>query len=203
MPHSIIEHKVIKYKKYKLGVLLMFKYTLNQEDVVLVIIDLQERLMPAMPDREKVFKNTKILLKTAQLLKIPVIVSEQYPKGLGATVAEIKDALDDYDYMEKESFSACDGLNKLLADRNRKTLIMVGSETHVCVYQTVRDMIQEGYQVHLVKDAVCSRFEINHTNGLELMRDLGAVISNTETVVFDLFKVSGSPAFKVVSGMIK
>lgn len=181
----------------------MSKYTLNQEDVILVIIDLQERLMPAMSDREKVYKNTRILLETAQQLQIPVIVSEQYPKGLGATVPEIKEVLADYKYMEKTSFSACEGLKELLSDSDRKTLIIVGSETHVCVYQTVRDMIQEGYHVHLVKDAVCSRFAINHDNGLELMRDTGAVITNTETVIFDLFKVAGSPAFKAVSAMIK
>jgi len=181
----------------------MSRFTLAKEDAILVIIDLQERLMPAMPDRETVYKNTGILLKTAQQLQIPVIVSEQYPKGLGPTVPEIKEFLGDYDYLEKVSFSASEALQDLLAKYQRKTLIMVGSETHVCVFQTVRDMIEEGYQVHLVKDAVCSRFEINHNSGLELMRDLGAVITNTETVVFDLFKVAGSPQFKAISAMIK
>lgn len=181
----------------------MSKYSLKQEDVILVVIDLQEKLMPAMPDREKVYKNTKILLKTAQQLQIPVIVSEQYPKGLGATVAEIKEALNDYEYLEKVSFSASDALHKLLAASDRKTLIIVGSETHVCVFQTVRDMIEAGYNVHLVKDAVCSRFDVNHSNGLELMHDLGAVITNTETVVFDLFKVAGTPEFKAISSLIK
>lgn len=181
----------------------MSKYALDHKDVILVVIDLQERLMPAMPTRELIYKNTKILLKTAQQLQIPVIVSEQYPKGLGSTVPEIKEALSEYEYLEKVSFSAGAALKELLIRYKRRTLIIVGSETHVCVFQTVRDMIEEGYQVHLVKDAVCSRFELNHNNGLELMRDLGAVISNTETVIFDLFKAAGSPEFKVISAMIK
>lgn len=181
----------------------MANYRLNQEEVVLVIIDLQEKLMKAMPDREKVFKNTQILLKTAQQLQIPVIVTEQYPKGLGPTANEIKENLDEYEYLEKISFTAGAALKELLVNSDRKTLIIAGSETHVCVFQTVRDMIAEGYNVHLVKDAVCSRFDINYNNGLELMRDLGAVISNTETVIFDLFKAAGSPEFKAVSAMIK
>lgn len=181
----------------------MTNYRLEKEEVVLVIIDLQEKLMKAMQDREKVYKNTQILLKTAQQLQIPVIVTEQYPKGLGPTANEIKENLDQYEYLEKLSFSAADGLKELLMNSGRKTLIIVGSETHVCVFQTVRDMIAEVYNIHLVKDAVCSRFDVNHSNGLELMRDLGAVITNTETVVFDLFKVAGSPEFKVISALIK
>ncbi len=181
----------------------MANYRLNQEEVILVIIDLQEKLMKAMPEREKVYKNTQILLKTAEQLHIPVIVTEQYPKGLGATADKIKEYLNEYKYLEKTSFSAGALLNELLVNSNRKTLIIAGSENHVCVFQTVRDMIAEGYNVHVVKDAVCSRFELNYCNGLELMRELGAVISNTETVIFDLFKTSGTPEFKVISAMIK
>lgn len=181
----------------------MTNYRLNREEVILVIIDLQEKLMKAMPEREKVYKNTQILLKTAEQLHIPVIVTEQYPKGLGATSNEIKEYLNEYEYLEKTSFSAGASLKELLANSNRKTLIVAGSETHVCVFQTVRDMIAEGYNVHLVKDAVCSRFEVNYCNGLELMHEMGAVISNTETVIFDLFKKSGTPEFKVISAMIK
>lgn len=181
----------------------MSKYRLKKEEVTLVIIDLQEKLMPAMSNREIIYKNTRVLLETAKQLQIPVIVTEQYPKGLGATVPEIKEYLSDYEYQDKISFSACESLNNLLAKSDRKTLIIVGSETHVCVFQTVRDMIESGYNVHLVKDAVCSRFEINHNSGLELMRDLGAVITNTETVAFDLFKAAGTPEFKAVSALIK
>ncbi|CFX68834.1 Isochorismatase-like [Syntrophomonas zehnderi OL-4] len=181
----------------------MSKYRLNKEDAVLVVIDLQDRLMNAMPDKEKVYKNTGILLQTAQQLNIPVIVSEQYPRGLGSTVAEIKEHLKDYEYIEKTSFSVCEALQAKLAGLKRKTLIITGSETHVCVYQTVRDMVAEGYQVHVVQDAVCSRFPANYQNGIELMRDLGAVITSTETVVFDLLKEAGTADFKALSPLIK
>lgn len=181
----------------------MSKYRLDKEDTVLVVIDIQDRLMNAMPDREKVYKNTGILLQAAQQLKIPVIVSEQYPRGLGSTVAVIKEHLNDYEYIEKTSFSVCAGLQEKLAGLNRQTLIITGSETHVCVYQTVRDMVADGYRVHVVKDAVCSRFSENYQNGIDLMRDVGAVITNTETVVFDLLKEAGTVDFKALSPLIK
>ncbi len=181
----------------------MSKYSLNKEDVILIVIDIQERLMNAMPDREKVYKNTCLLLATAKQLDFPVVVSEQYPKGLGPTVSEIKEALPDYAYIEKTSFSVSADLQKILADSGRKTLLVTGSETHVCVFQTVRDMLEAGYQVHVVKDAVCSRFDENYQNGIELMRDMGAVITNTETVIFDLLKQAGTPDFKAISPLIK
>lgn len=181
----------------------MSKFTLNKEDVVLVVIDIQDRLMNAMKDREKVYKNTALLLDTAKQLQIPVIVTEQYPKGLGSTVPQIKEHLQGYEYVEKKVFAACEGLQGLLTDPKRKTLIITGSETHVCVYQTARGMIAAGYNVHVPKDAVCSRFDENYQNGIELMREVGAVITNTETIVFDLLKEAGTPDFKVISPLVK
>jgi len=182
----------------------MNKYHVNKEDAVLVIIDIQERLMNAMAERDQVYKNTALLVETARQFNIPVIVSEQYPRGLGSTVAEIKDHLEDYQYqlIEKTSFSVSDQLQEIMPP-GRKTLIVTGTETHVCVYQTVRNMVEAGYNVHVAKDAVCSRFEINYSNGLELMREAGAVISNTESIVFDLLKISGTPEFKAISPLLK
>lgn len=182
----------------------MSKFRLEQNDAVLVIIDLQEKLMKAMADREKVYKNTNLLLAAAYQLHIPVIVTEQYPRGLGATVSEIKDNLQDYTYIEKVTFSACgETLLKSLKKLGRHTIIITGSETHVCVFQTVRDLVALDYQVHAVKDAICSRFDVNYQNGLELMKDLGAVVTNAETVVFDLLQVAGTPDFKAISPLIK
>src|SRR5665647_1209606 len=149
----------------------MSKYCINKENAVLVTIDVQERLMNAMPDRDKVYKNIQILIDAAKQLGIPVIVTEQYPRGLGATVAPIKEHLEDYQYVEKVSFSAGEALLSMLSDEH-KTFIITGTETHVCVFQTVRDLVEAGYNVHLVKDAICSRFEINNQSGLDLMRDL-------------------------------
>ncbi len=90
-----------------------------------------------------------------------------------------------------------------MKELNRKTILITGSETHVCVFQTTRDLQEAGYQVHLVKDAVCSRFDENYENGLQLMHDMGAVITNTETAVFDLLQKAGTPEFKVISPLVK
>lgn len=182
----------------------MNKYKLDAQDCLLVIIDLQERLMAAMKDKETVFKNTRLLLTAANLFSMPVIVTEQYPKGLGPTESTIKESLKDHQYIDKTLFSACtEAFTQMVADSGKKTVLISGSETHVCVFQTVRDLTQAGYNVHVVKDAVCSRFDINYENGLELMKDCGAVITNTETVLFDLLKEASGPAFKTISSMIK
>ncbi len=181
------------------------KYKVKRDDTVLIVIDLQERLMNAMKDREKVYKNTNLLLSMVKEFNIPVILSEQYPRGLGTTVAVIKDNLPkDYIYIEKLSFSVCGaGLFDKLADMGKNTVIVCGSETHVCVFQTVRDLVEAGYNVHLVGDAVCSRFDENYENSLSLMSELGAVVTNTETVVFDLLEVAGTKEFKAISPLIK
>ena len=182
----------------------MNQYSLEGDDCALVIIDLQEKLMKAMKDREKIYKNTRLLLATANEMNIPVVVTEQYPRGLGATVPEIKEKLKEFEYIEKTSFSACGAkLMDYLKLSGRKTVIMTGSETHICVFQTVRDLAQAGYNVHVVRDAVCSRFDENYENGLELMKDAGAVITTAETVVFDLLRAAGTPEFKVISPLVK
>lgn len=181
------------------------KYKLNRNDAVLIVIDLQERLMNAMKDREKVYKNTNLLLSTAKEFNIPVILSEQYPRGLGETVAVIKENLPaDYIYVDKQSFSLCGaGLFEKLVNIGKNTVIVCGSETHVCVFQTVRDLVEAGYNVHLVRDAVCSRFDENYENSLSLMSELGAVVTNSETVVFDLLVTAGTKEFKAISPLIK
>jgi nicotinamidase-related amidase len=178
-------------------------YKLHKDDTVLIIVDLQEKLMKAMSQSEKVYKNTKLLLVAAEQMGIPVIVTEQYPQGLGGTVKEIQDNLKEYQYIDKIEFSAFEGLKNILSTINRKTVLITGSETHVCVFQTTRDLAAAGYQVQVVKDAVCSRFKENYLNGLELMKGVGAVVTNTETVLFDLLKLAGSPEFKVISTLLR
>ncbi len=182
----------------------MANYKLDAKDTVLVIIDLQEKLMKAMKDKDRVYKNTNLLIETAKQLNIPIMLTEQYPKGLGATADEIKNNLPEHFYLDKVSFSACIGnLPSELEKLGRKNILVTGSETHICVFQTVRDLVELGYQVQVVKDAVCSRTDENYNSGLELMKDLGAVITNAETIVFDLLKVSGTPEFKVISPLLK
>jgi len=181
------------------------KFKLEREQALLLIIDLQERLMNAMQDREQVYRNTRLLLATARELQIPVIVTEQYPRGLGPTVPEVKENLPaEYHYVEKISYSACGGdLDGYLQESGRRQIIVIGSETHVCVFQTTRDLLEQGYQVTLAGDAVCSRTDGNYANGLQLMRDMGAVISNTESIIFDLLMTAGTPEFKAISPLLK
>ena len=182
----------------------MDRFTLNREDTVLLVIDIQEKLVPVMKYKEQVINNTKILIKAAKEMNFPVIATEQYPKGLGPTFSELDDLIEEDNVFVKNSFSACtDEVSEVLKSLGSRKILITGMETHICVFQTVRDLINEGYQVYVVKDGVASRTKTNYLNGLDLMKSLGAVITNTETAVFDLLKVSGTLEFKLMSKMIK
>lgn len=183
----------------------MNKFKLNHTDAVLLIIDLQEKLMRVMKHKEKVYRNTELLLATAKQFSIPVIICEQYPQGMGKTAESVANHLpDDHYYFAKTSFSAyIETMQEILQKLGRKTIIMAGSETHVCVFQSARDLVHDGYNVHLVADAVCSRFKINYRNGLSLIESLGAVVTNTETVLFDLLGNSDVPQFRKIAPLVK
>jgi nicotinamidase-related amidase len=137
----------------------MDKYILNRKESFLVVIDIQEKLVPAMDKRKSVYDNCSHLIEAAKLLDIPVVVTEQYPKGLGPTVPEITKVLPQYSPLEKITFDCCrgDGFLDKIASLNRKQAILAGMETHVCVLQTCLSLLKEGYSPHLVSDAVCSR----------------------------------------------
>jgi nicotinamidase-related amidase len=181
----------------------MEKYILNREESVLLVIDIQERLVPAMEVGREVIDRTNILLETAKTLEIPVLATEQYPRGLGKTVSDLLLDPETHPY-EKLTFSGCTReVADALENIGRKKIIVAGMETHVCVFQTVRDLLGLGHQVFVVRDGVCSRSKENYLNGLDLMKDMGAVITNSETVVFDLMKEAGTAEFKILSKLIK
>ena len=182
----------------------MKKHCLISDQALFLIIDLQEKLMKAMDHAEKVYKNTRIMLGVCQQLKIPVMVTEQYPKGLGRTAQDITEHLGEHLLLEKVSFSAVtQEMFEQLKGLQRRQLLVAGSETHVCVFQTVRDLVAAGYEVYVLRDGVCSRRKDNYINGLQLMKEEGAVITDMETAVFDLLKVSGTPDFKAIHPLIK
>ena len=182
----------------------MNKYVLTEAEVVLLVIDIQDRLIPAMKYGEQVIQNTNILISVAKKLGVPIIVTEQYPKGLGKTVSDVSNNLEGALTYEKTFFSGCTSeVTSELKGLGRKKIIVTGTETHVCVFQTVRDLLAKGYQVFVVGDAVCSRTKGNYLNGLSLMSSMGAVVTNTETIFFDLLKQSGTPLFKELSKLIK
>jgi nicotinamidase-related amidase len=180
-------------------------FQLDKEEALVLIIDIQERLAPAMKEKDKVVKNCQHLIELAKMYNIPVVMTEQYPKGLGKTIPEIQSLLPDYKPIEKSSFSCC-GQSSFPAEikkTGRKKIIITGMETHVCVLQTVIDLMKHGLAPHVVQDGVCSRSDENWKTGIEFMRDAGAVITCTETVLFQLLKGSGTEEFKKISQRIK
>jgi nicotinamidase-related amidase len=182
---------------------------LTHTRAALLVVDIQERLVPAMPEAAlaQVIKNTRILITAARTLHLPIVVSQQYPKGLGATIAPIEEALDGaavhrFDKLEF-SAEAAPGFAALAPKLGRDQWIVCGMETHVCVYQTLRGLVTRGYQAHVVADAVSSRTKANWKVGLSLAERAGAIVTSTEVCVFDLLERAGSDEFKLLSKAIK
>jgi len=185
--------------------MIMDKFILKRDDSLLVIVDIQERLAVAMTEKERVVTNTLHLIESAKLLGVPLLITEQYPKGLGPTVPEVRNAVQTYAPIEKITFSCCGGkfFMEAVQETEKKQIILVGMETHVCVLQTCIDLLQNGYFVHVVSDAICSRTKQNYKTAIEYMRDAGAVITCTETVLFQLLVKAGTEEFKAISKRIK
>lgn len=177
---------------------------LSQENAIFLIIDVQEKLVNMLSDLS--VKDSAIkLAKTANILDVPVIISEQYPKGLGQTIQEIKDSCDSADYIEKTSFSICNQENfvELLNSKNKKQVVLFGIETHICVLQTAFDLANNGYEVFVVKDACGSRMQENKDLALNRMQHNGIQILSLEMVLFELLKSSKHEKFKEVQTLIK
>ena len=176
------------------------KYILKSEEMVLVIIDIQEKLLKAMQEdvAEEVVKNNLILIELSKLYKIPILLTEQYPKGLGVTIKDIQEALPEYKPIEKITFNSSlePEFFKKLQEVNRQKIILTGMETHICIYQTALDLINRGYTVFVPKDAVCSRKKKNWKTALELLKAIGAIVTDTETLVFQILERAGTEEFK-------
>ena len=173
---------------------------------VILVVDVQEKLAAAMPKDalDTLVKNTTILLEAAKVLGVHVLASEQYPKGLGPTLPSLTDKLG-VAPLAKTTFDACSDLQiaRALSDLDPKSVVVVGMEAHVCVFQTARELVKRGYATHVVADAVTSRREENRKIGLDLCEKAGAFITATETVVFDLLGQAGTDAFKTVSKLVR
>ncbi|WP_305045547.1 isochorismatase family protein [Geoalkalibacter sp.] len=182
------------------------RFILDRAQTALVVIDVQERLVTAMPAKiyRKVLRTNEFLLRSARLLQLPVVGTEQYPRGIGHMVQELADACRDA-RIEKVSFGCCGepSFVEHLKSLGRRQVIVTGMEAHVCVYQTVLGLLKEGFEVHLVRDAIMSRGKVDFLNALELARDAGAVVTTAETVVFQLLKESTAPEFKAISALVK
>ena len=173
---------------------------LEAEQCALVVIDIQEKLLPPIFQKEQLVRNSQLLIRAAGILKIPPLVTTQYAKGMGGTVPEIASLLPGIDGIDKTLFSCfgsdvfCSVLKRLPGQRT--TLLLCGMESHICVTQTALGALREGYLVHVASDAVSSRTEWNWKIGLDRMRAAGAVISSTEMMIYELMRSSSSAVFR-------
>jgi nicotinamidase-related amidase len=171
---------------------------LERNQTALVVVDVQEAFRP-YASFAQVAANSAKLVRGARILQVPRIVSEQYPKGLGPTVPEVD--LEDESKIEKTVFSAARAEGFDLHGRSQ--VVVCGIETHVCVSQTVHDLLAEGLEVHVPADAVGSRYDIDYQRGLERLERAGAVVTTVEAVLFELLERAGTPEFKAVQGLVK
>jgi len=181
---------------------------LSADNSVLVVVDLQTKLTAAMAESEAQLMtvNTGRLLKAAGLLHIPVLLTEQYPKGLGPTAPAIAELLpEETPIFDKTGFSCCEaqGFNAALAATQRRQVILAGQETHVCAIQTALELLHFGYQVYVVEDAVASRRPVHKMTALQRMQQQGITISNHESVLFEWLRDASHPDFKTISGMLR
>ncbi|NLY70350.1 MAG: hydrolase [Clostridiales bacterium] len=183
----------------------MNKLMINKEEAVLVLIDFQERIMPAMHNKEELEKTVERLVKGCKILDIPVVVTQQYTRGLGPTIPSLHEALGDYNPIEKTSFSAMGEpeFEKELKRLGRKTIILTGIETHVCVQQTALDLIDKGYEVFLVEDCVSSRSINDKKYAIKRMTQVGAICTTYEAVLFEILKDAKAENFKQISALVK
>lgn len=175
---------------------------LKKDECLLLVIDIQERLMPVIFQQEQVIRNTNILLKGMQILGVPVVVTEQYPKGLGNTCKEIE-LTEGQAVFEKITFSCVATAAVKEKLQAKKQIILTGAEAHICVLKTALDLIEQGYEVHVVADAVSSRTTENKLYALQRMRQSDVFVETTEMVLFQLIDQAGTEEFKAISKLIK
>jgi nicotinamidase-related amidase len=178
---------------------------IKAENCVFVQVDVQERLFPFMSNKEELEKNLNILVKGLKLHEIPIIVNEQYKKGIGETIASLKELTDDYPHFEKTTFSCCgneDGL-KAIKSTDKKFVILAGIETHVCVLQTALDLLEEGLQPVIVTDCVSSRKESDKDMAIQRLIQAGVIPTTYESLLFELTVNAKHAKFKEVSKLVK
>ena len=178
---------------------------LDRKRAGLLVVDIQEKILAVMSDPERVVENSVKLIKGFQILACPVFVTEQYPKGMGKTVDPIKELLEGIAIPDKLTFSCCGIEDLTRAFRSKKVdqLVLCGIESHVCVWQTAMDLIHEGFLVVVVRDAVCSRKEVDYETAIRRMASEGIREATTEMVLFELLERAGTDEFKKVAKLIR
>lgn len=179
--------------------------TLSSENSLVLIIDIQERLVASL-DKDIVVSKAVKVASAAKALSIPILVTEQYPKGLGNTVPQLKSALPaDTEIIEKISFNALleEGMLERIKSYNKKQIVIFGIETHICVHQTAAALLEEGFEVYVIKDACASRNKYEFKQGIDIMQQNGAKISCVEIALFEWLKSAKNPKFKEIQQLIK
>ena len=176
-----------------------------KDKTALLVIDFQERIFPAIHEHEKLTRNVPLLIEGMKVLGIPIFVTEQYVKGLGPTIPEIAVTISGIERIEKISFSCCDESRFMmaLASSGKENVIVAGIESHVCVLQTVIDLIHNGYNPIVVEDCISSRKPNDKLMAIERMRKEGATITTYEAILFELLRYSGGETFKGISKLVK
>lgn len=182
------------------------KYRLTPKDTGLLVVDVQEKLIKLVDRSAEVLHNVQKVIKGFQILKIPIVVTEQYPEGLGQTVPALKSYLSEQQsYLPKTTFSCLGNAtirNEMLAIPV-ENWVLIGIEAHICVLQSAKDLIKAGKNVIVLNDAITSRFIFDFSTAIAEMRDLGARITSSETIFFELLEDSKNPQFKAISQLIK
>ena len=181
---------------------------IDRENTILVVIDVQEKLMPVIDRSAEVILNIERLVRGCHILGVPAILTEQYVKGIGPTVDRVRRAFEEtsgYEPVEKSCFSAygCEAFSARLATHGRKQVLIAGVETHVCVYQTVEDLLARDVSVSVIADAVSSRTSQNREIALQRMAADGAKPSSTEMALFELTVAAGTDQFRAISRLVK
>jgi nicotinamidase-related amidase len=183
----------------------MLPAAFTTDNAVLLLIDFQERLFPVMHDKEKLLTNVVKLTKGAIALELPILVTEQYPKGLGPTIPEIKSLIPNAKIIEKTCFSCCDepAFMEALGALKRQQIIVAGIEAHICLYQTAVALARAGYQVEVVTDGIASREAENKAAALAKLGLLGILPTTAEMALFELLKIAKGDKFKAISAIVK
>ena len=179
---------------------------MNRANTQALMIDMQVKLTAAMPDREELIQNTQLLIKSLQILGIPITVSQQYTKGLGQTDSRLMEEVGLTEYLDKITYScfADPGIRaQLEKEADRKTILLFGIESHICVWQTAQDLLAEGYRVEIVCDCVSSRKEKDREIALRRMEAAGMILTTREACIYELLEQAGTADFKKILPLIK
>lgn len=178
---------------------------LNKENTIGLVIDMQEKLLPHIQSHDKILKSNLTMVKGLRTLNVPIIVTQQYTKGLGNTIPALNDAIGNFSYIEKLTFSCYrePAFIKVMNRSGKRNVVIMGIESHVCVLQTALDLLYNNFNPVIVTDAVGSRNDEDKNISLWRMRDVGCIMTSTESILFELCRKAGTPEFKEISNLVK